>query len=63
MFGEIGIVPGVNGIEEVKIWEGGGTGTVRVRVKKDDLGVVRDRIGRVVRGKGVDGVCIDVVRE
>jgi len=47
----------------VRVWEGGGKGTVSVRVKKDDLWVVRERVRRVLRSKGVDGVCIDVVRE
>jgi hypothetical protein len=61
--GEVGVVPGVSGIEGVRIWEGGGNGMVRVRVKKDDLEVVRGRVGRVLGGKGVVGVCVDVVRE
>lgn len=62
VLGEVGVVPGVNEIEVVRIWEGGEQGTVKVRVKKDDLGIVRERVGRVLRGKGVDGVCVDVVR-
>lgn len=61
VLGEVGVVPGVSSIDGVRIWENGGT--VRVRVKKDDLGIVRERIGRVLAGKeGVEGICVDVVR-
>ena len=61
MLGEIAVVPGVNKIEGVRIWEG--EGTVRARVMKDDLGVVLKQIDRVLGAKGVEGVCIDVIRE
>ena len=59
VLGEIGVVPGVSGIEGVRMWEGGGT--VRVKVKKDDLGVVRERVVRVLKEN--EGVRIDVVRD
>lgn len=58
--GEVGVTPGVSAVEGVKLWEGGGT--VRVVVKKDDLGVVRERVKRVLSGKGGKEVCVDVVR-
>src|SRR5277367_5081656 len=60
VLGEVGVVPGVSSIDGVKIWEGGGT--VRVSVKKDDLSVVRERVGRVLSREGTEGVCIDIVR-
>jgi hypothetical protein len=60
VLGEIGITPGVSALEGVRIWEGGGT--LRVKVKKDDLGIVRERVGRVLGKEGVEGVVVDVVR-
>jgi solute carrier family 30 (zinc transporter), member 5/7 len=60
VLGEIGITPGVSTLEGVRIWEGGGT--LRVKVKKDDLGIVRERVGRVLGKEGVEGVVVDVVR-
>jgi solute carrier family 30 (zinc transporter), member 5/7 len=63
VLGDIGVVPGVSEIDGVRIWENGGT--IRVRVKKDDLGIVRERIGRVLAGpgkEGVEGICVDLVR-
>jgi solute carrier family 30 (zinc transporter), member 5/7 len=60
MLGEIGVVPGVSGIDGVRIWEGGGT--IRVQVKKDDLGIVRERVKRVLSNTGEESVCVDVVR-
>jgi zinc transporter 5/7 len=60
VLGEIGVVPGVSLLENVRVWDGGGT--LRVRVKKDDLGVVRDRVARVLKKEGMEGVHIDVVR-
>lgn len=61
ILGKIGAVPGANGIEGVRIWEEGGT--LRVRVEKDDLGVVKERIGRVLKSETLEGVCIDVIRD
>ena len=61
VLGEVGVVPGVSGIEGGRIWEEGGT--VRVKVKKDDLGVVRERVGRVLSKEHLDGVYIDMVRD
>jgi solute carrier family 30 (zinc transporter), member 5/7 len=60
VLGEIGVVPGVGEIDGVRIWDGGGT--VRVQVKKDDLGIVGERVGRVLGMKGVEEVCVDVIR-
>ena len=60
VLGEIGVVPGVSLLENVRVWDGGGT--LRVRVKKDDLGVVKDRVARVLKKEGMEGVHIDVVR-
>jgi cation diffusion facilitator family transporter len=60
VLGEVGVVPGVSGLENVRVWEGGGT--MRVRVKKDDLWVVKERVGRVLKREGMEGVCIDVLR-
>ena len=61
MLGEVGLVPGVNALEGVRIWDR--AGVLRVRVKKDDLGVVAGRVGRVLQGVGLEGVIVDVVRE
>jgi len=62
VLGDVGVVPGVSGIDNVRIWENGGS--IRVKVKKDDLGIVRERLSRVLAGKteGVEGICVDVVR-
>jgi zinc transporter 5/7 len=60
ILGEIGVVPGVSALENVRVWEGGGT--LRVRVKKDDLGIVRERVGRVLKKEEMDEVYVDVVR-
>lgn len=60
VLGEIGVVPGVSEIEGVRIWDG--AGTIRVRVKKDDLGIVKGRVGRVLGTQKVEGVCVDVIR-
>jgi zinc transporter 5/7 len=60
ILGEIGVVPGVSTLENVRVWDGGGT--IRVKVKKDDLGVVRERVARVLKKEAMEGVCIDVVR-
>jgi len=54
-------VPGVSAVEGVRIWDG--AGVVRVRVKKDDLGVVAGRVGRVVKEGGLEGLLVDVVRD
>ena len=61
LLGEVGVVPGVSGIDGVRIWDGGGT--LRVRVKKDDLGVVRERVRRALGTEHMTEICIDVVRE
>jgi hypothetical protein len=61
VLGEVGIVPGVSSLDGVRIWDGGGT--VRVRVKKDDLAIVRERISRLLAGKeGLEGISVDVIR-
>jgi solute carrier family 30 (zinc transporter), member 5/7 len=60
VLGEIGVAPGVSSLEGVRIWEGGGT--VRVKVKKDDLGIVRERVGRILGKERIEGVVVDVVR-
>lgn len=58
---EVGITPGVSGIEGIRIWEDGGT--LRVRVKKDDLGVVKERVSRLLSKEHVEGMYIDMVRD
>jgi zinc transporter 5/7 len=60
ILGDIGDVPGVSGIEGVRIWDR--AGSIRVRVKKDDLGIVRERVGRVLGTNGIEALCVDVVR-
>lgn len=63
VLGEVGITPGVNAVEGVRIWDGPqGNGVLRVRVRKDDLGIVKERVRRVLSERGVEGVCVDVVR-
>jgi solute carrier family 30 (zinc transporter), member 5/7 len=59
--GEVGVVPGVGSVEGVRVW--GGEGVLRVRVRKDDLAVVGGRVGRSLKGSGLEGVVIDVQRE
>ena len=61
VLGEVSVVPGVSAVEGVRIWDG--AGVVRVRVKKDDLGVVAGRVGRVVKEGGLEGLLVDVVRD
>lgn len=61
MLGEVGVVPGVSGLEGVRIWDG--QGVLKVRVRKDDLGVVSGRVGRVVKSVGMEGLVVDVIRE
>jgi len=58
--GEVGVAPGVSLVEGVRLWDA--QGTVRVVVRKDDLGVVRERVKRVFSSRGGEGVCVDVVR-
>ena len=58
--GEVGVAPGVSLVEGVRLWDA--QGTVRVVVRKDDLGVVRERVKRVFGSRGGEGVCVDVVR-
>jgi len=60
VLGEIGVVPGVSEIEGVRIWNG--AGSIRVRVKEDDLGIVKERVGRVLGANGIETVCVDTVR-
>jgi hypothetical protein len=60
VLGEVGVVPGVSVLENVRVWEGGGT--MRVRVRKDDLGIVKERVGRVLKKEGMEGICVDVLR-
>ena len=50
-------------MEGVRIWDGPqGNGVIRVRVRKDDLGIVKERVRKVLSERGVEGVCVDVVR-
>lgn len=59
--GEVGVVPGVGTVEGVRVWDG--EGVLRVRVRKDDLGVVGGRVARSLKGNGLEAVVIDVLRE
>jgi solute carrier family 30 (zinc transporter), member 5/7 len=60
VLGEVSVIPGVSQIETVKLWEDGGS--IKVRIKKDDLMVVRERVGRLLDRKGFEGVYVDAIR-